>query len=83
MVRRLGLGDAAFIAYRPPLLTGENGWFASSPWPWHGAVDSSAIPRVRARDAGARSISHGARSGATSTDGARVVGGVEEQVVGE
>ena len=37
----LGLGDAAFIAYRPPPLTGENGWFASSPWPWHGAVDSS------------------------------------------
>ena len=29
----LGLGDAAFIAYRPPPLTGENGWFASSPWP--------------------------------------------------
>ena len=42
----LGLGDAAFIAYRPPPLTGENGWFASSPWPWHGPVDSSTRASV-------------------------------------
>ena len=50
----LGLGDAAFIAYRPPPLTGANGWFPSSPWPWHGAVDSStrasaAPPRAHTR----------------------------------
>ena len=34
--------------------TGANGWFASSPWPWHGAVDSStrasaAPPRAHTR----------------------------------
>jgi hypothetical protein len=28
----LGLGDAAFIAYRPPPLTGDNGRFAPGPW---------------------------------------------------
>jgi hypothetical protein len=28
----LGLGDAAFIAYRPPALTGDNGWFGHAPW---------------------------------------------------
>jgi hypothetical protein len=28
----LGLGDAAFIAFRPPPLTGDNGRFPPSPW---------------------------------------------------